>query len=65
VRFHPRIETLEAEHVRPEAAVRSPDFYKEGADAIAQTLDRMSAWSRSCSKAYSRADEIEEGGLGN
>ena len=31
-----RIEALETEHTRLEAAVASPDFYKEGADAIAR-----------------------------
>ena len=55
-----RIEALEAEHVRLEAAVASPDFYKEGADAIAQTLDRIVIVEQELLDAYSRADELKE-----
>ena len=55
-----RIETLEAEHARLEAAVASPDFYKEGADAIAQTLDRIVIVEQELLDAYSRADELKE-----
>jgi ATP-binding cassette subfamily F protein uup len=55
-----RIEALEAEHARLEAAVASPDFYKEGADAIAQTLDRIAGVEQELLDAYSRADELKE-----
>jgi len=55
-----RIEALEAEHARLEAAVASPDFYKEGADAIAQTLDRIAKVEQELLDAYSRADELKE-----
>jgi ATP-binding cassette subfamily F protein uup len=55
-----RIEALEAEHARLEAAVASPDFYKEGAEAIAQTLDRIASVEQELLDAYSRADELRE-----
>jgi ATP-binding cassette subfamily F protein uup len=55
-----RIEALEAEHARLETAVASPDFYKEGADAIAQTLDRIVRVEQELLDAYSRADELKE-----
>jgi len=55
-----RIEALEAEHVRLETAVASPDFYKEGADAIAQTLDRIASVEQELLDAYSRADELKQ-----
>jgi ATP-binding cassette subfamily F protein uup len=55
-----RIETLEAEHARLETTVQSPDFYKEGADAIAQTLDRIVSVEQELLDAYSRADELKE-----
>jgi ABC transport system ATP-binding/permease protein len=56
----PRIEALEAEHARLEAAVASPDFYKEGADAIARTLDRIASVEQELLEAYSRADQLRE-----
>jgi len=55
-----RIEALEAEHARLEAAVASADFYKEGADAIAQTLDRIAAVEHKLLDAYTRLDELKE-----
>jgi ATP-binding cassette subfamily F protein uup len=55
-----RIEALEAEHARLETAVASPHFYKEGADAIAQTLDRIASVEQELLDAYSRADELKE-----
>jgi ATP-binding cassette subfamily F protein uup len=55
-----RIEALEAEHARLESAVASADFYKEGADAIAQTLDRIVRVEQELLEAYSRADELKE-----
>jgi ATP-binding cassette subfamily F protein uup len=55
-----RIEALEAEHTRLEAAVASPDFYKEGADTIAQTIDRIARVEQELLDAYSRADELKE-----
>src|SRR5262249_31271132 len=55
-----RIEALEAEHARLEAAVALPDFYKEGADAITGTLDRIAHVEHELLEAYSRADELKE-----
>jgi ABC transport system ATP-binding/permease protein len=55
-----RIEALEEEHARLEAAVASPDFYKEGADAIAGMLHRIARVERELLDAYSRADELKE-----
>jgi len=55
-----RIEALEAEHARLEAAAASPDFYKEGAEAIAQTLDRIASVEQELLDAYSRVDELKE-----
>jgi ATP-binding cassette subfamily F protein uup len=55
-----RIEALEAEHAQLETAAASPDFYKEGADGIAQTLDRIARVEQELLEAYSRADELKE-----
>jgi ABC transport system ATP-binding/permease protein len=55
-----QIEALEAEHARLEAVAASADFYKEGADAIAQTLDRIASIEQELLDAYSRADELKE-----
>jgi ATP-binding cassette subfamily F protein uup len=55
-----RIEALEAEHAQLEATVASPDFYKEGAEAIAQTLDRIAQVEHELLDAYSRLDELKE-----
>jgi ATP-binding cassette subfamily F protein uup len=55
-----RIEALEAEHARLEAATASPEFYKEGADTIAQTIDRIASVEQELLDAYSRADELKE-----
>jgi ATP-binding cassette subfamily F protein uup len=55
-----RIGGLEAEHRRLEAAAASPDFYKEGADDIARTLDRIESVERELLDAYARLDELKE-----
>jgi ABC transport system ATP-binding/permease protein len=55
-----RIAALEAEHARLEALAASPDFYKEGADAIARTLDRITKVEQELLDTYSRADELKE-----
>ena len=55
-----RIEALEAEHRRLEAAVASADFYKEGADTIAQTLERIAALEQELLDAYARVDALKE-----
>ena len=53
------IEALEAEQRALEAAVASPDFYKEGADAIARTLARQEAVHEELLQALARWDELE------
>jgi len=57
-----RIEMLETEHARLEAAVASPDFYKEGADAIARTLGRLTEIEQALLDLYTRIDELKERG---
>jgi len=54
-----RIEALEAELRALEAAVASPDFYKEGADAITRTLARQEAVHEELLQALARWDELE------
>ena len=54
-----RIAALEAEHARLETAVGSPDFYKDGADAIARTLDRVAELEQELLDAYTRLDELK------
>jgi ATP-binding cassette subfamily F protein uup len=55
-----RVEALETEHRRLEAAVASPEFYKEGADAIARTLDRIADVEHELLDAYTRIDALKE-----
>jgi ABC transport system ATP-binding/permease protein len=55
-----RIEALETEHARLEAAVASSDFYKEGADAIARTLGHITEVEQALLDAYARIDELKE-----
>jgi ATP-binding cassette subfamily F protein uup len=57
-----RIEALETEHARLEAAAASPNFYKEGADAIARTLDRITEIEQALLDLYTRIDELKERG---
>jgi ATP-binding cassette subfamily F protein uup len=56
-----RIKVLEGEHVRLDAAVTAPGFYKEGADVIAQTLDRIGQVEQELLDAYARLDELKRG----
>jgi ATP-binding cassette subfamily F protein uup len=55
-----RIEALETEHARLEAAAASPDFYKEGAEAIAGTLGRITEIEQALLDLYARIDELKE-----
>ena len=55
-----RIEALETEHARLEAASASPDFYKEGAEAIAGTLGRITEIEQALLDLYTRIDELKE-----
>ena len=53
-----RIEALEIEHANLEAAAASPEFYKEGSDAIARTLERIVRLEQDLLEAYSRLDQL-------
>ncbi len=54
-----RIEGLEAEQAALHAAVNGPEFYKEGADAIARTLARVAAVDAPRLAALAGWDELE------
>jgi ATP-binding cassette subfamily F protein uup len=54
-----RIEALEAEGERIAAAVSEPGFYKEGADAIRETLARQQAVQAELAAAYARWDALD------
>jgi ATP-binding cassette subfamily F protein uup len=54
-----RIESLEAEQQRLQAAVASPDFYKEPADVISRTLARLETIDQELLDAMARWDELD------
>jgi ATP-binding cassette subfamily F protein uup len=54
-----RIAALEAEDVQVQAAIASPDFYKEGAAAIKATLARVETLKSELQAAYARWDELD------
>ncbi|MGE3955417.1 MAG: ATP-binding cassette domain-containing protein [Vicinamibacterales bacterium] len=54
-----RIEALESEHAQLQAAMAAPEFYKEGADAIAKAMARNGAVEEELLVAYERWDELE------
>ena len=54
-----RIEALEVEHATLEAAAASPEFYKEGSDAIARTLERIVRLEQDLFDAYLRLDQLK------
>jgi ATP-binding cassette subfamily F protein uup len=54
-----RIEALETEQRELEARVAGSDFYKEGAESIAQALARQQTIHEDLLQAYSRWDELE------
>ena len=55
-----RIEALEGEQRDLAAKVGGADFYKESAEAIKFTLDRLSAIETEILEAYARWNELEE-----
>jgi ATP-binding cassette subfamily F protein uup len=57
-----RIETLEAEQTRLQTAAGATGFYKEPADQIARTLDRIAEIERELLEAYARWDELDSKG---
>jgi ATP-binding cassette subfamily F protein uup len=54
-----RIEALEAEERELNARIAGPEFYKEGAQAIADTLARLETVTLELTAAYTRWDELE------
>jgi ATP-binding cassette subfamily F protein uup len=55
-----RIEALEAEEQALQARAASPDFYKDGAEAIRQTLARIEAIGPERERALARWVELDE-----
>ncbi len=53
------IERIESEQEALNAAVASPEFYKESPDAIARTLARIDELKQSLLGAYARWDELD------
>jgi ATP-binding cassette subfamily F protein uup len=54
-----RIEALEAEQKRLNAAVTAPDFYKEAADTIKRSLARVDTLREELAKVYARWEDLE------
>jgi ATP-binding cassette subfamily F protein uup len=54
-----RIATLEREQADLQARVDAPDFYKEGAEAIAATLQRVEDVRADLDRAYAQWDELD------
>jgi len=54
-----RIAALEREQTELEARVAAPAFYKEGADAIAATLQRIEDARSELNQAFARWDELD------
>jgi len=54
-----RIDALESELRRLNEAIAGPEFYKEGAAAIAQTIARVAEAQRELDEAYARWVELE------
>ena len=54
-----RIEALESEHTQLQTSIASPDFYKEGSDAIAKTMARAGEVEELLLSAYARWDELD------
>ncbi len=54
-----RIEALEAEQARLQAAVAGADFYREPADVIKTTLAQLDAAQRELLAAYARWDDLD------
>ena len=54
-----RIEVLESEHTELQARIASPEFYKEGAEAIATAMARVGSLEQELIQAYERWDDLE------
>jgi ATP-binding cassette subfamily F protein uup len=58
-RLPERIDELEAEQRRLDAAIADPGFYKEPADVIHKTLARLESLQRELLDSYARWDELD------
>lgn len=58
-RLPKRIDEMELEQQRLNAAVASPGFYKETAETIHQTLARLDELQQALLDAYARWDELD------
>jgi ATP-binding cassette subfamily F protein uup len=54
-----RIAALEREHAELQSRVEAPEFYKEGAEAIATTLTSVERVREDLDRAYARWDELD------
>ncbi|MBM3772431.1 MAG: ATP-binding cassette domain-containing protein [Acidimicrobiia bacterium] len=54
-----RIEALEAEHASVQATIHGPEFYRDGAEEIRQTLARADAIEADLLAALARWDQLE------
>jgi ATP-binding cassette subfamily F protein uup len=54
-----KIEALESEHRQLQERIASPDFYKAGAEAIAEAMARASAVEDDILLAYERWDKLK------
>jgi ATP-binding cassette subfamily F protein uup len=54
-----KIEALESEHAQLQASMASPEFYKEGTDAIARTIARAAEVEQELLTVYERWDDLE------
>jgi ATP-binding cassette subfamily F protein uup len=57
-----QIDALEAEQRELNARIAGPEFYKEGADAIAAALSRLDAVTSELDRAYARWNDLESRG---
>ena len=53
-----KIERLEAEKMELQLQTSNPDFYKQGADVIANTMAQMKKIDADLEMAYKRLDEL-------
>ena len=58
-RLPARIAALEAEHLRLEAAIANPYFYKEPSEVIASTLGRVAQLEQEILEAYAHKDKLD------
>jgi ATP-binding cassette subfamily F protein uup len=54
-----RIEALETEQQHLESAIAHPEFYREPAETISQTLERLDEIRRDLSGTYARWDALD------